>query len=394
MPRSNPHQQHEQPAGLDQSGFRRFAGRLGIGGKVGREAETAEPVDYSLEAVLSRIEAGLDRGEVRSSYYTSPDARKSGVQMVLAEVTDFLDAAPDHGKQVEDVVLRNSYKGMYLPPRVGKEVDVYDELAARSHFLKIAQRDPVLAEKIVRHQLTGFHGTRSGVLSSILQHGLMPEQEVREREGLQQFAGERTYSPEGGQPRISFVSWSDLSNFRHYSGHAAVLDEKALGRIAENLQASIDEYDRILGADNTFSSNFTLRLADVEQQMQLLRAEPDSSEVRRMVDNYPIMIGADLSGFKKYGSLGLYEMHASRKEKRKPLKDKNIVITREALSDVASEHAVYGTIPAEAIRVLAVPSDHIAEVEALVRDGGLDVYVADLGTLQSDVAQRRAKTTR
>ncbi len=252
-----------------------------------------------------------------------------------------------------------------------KPLFVNRKLTKLMHIYKV---DPDAAVAITENHVAGFHGSRSSMLYSFLEHGgLVTGAEARKR-GLNPASGERRYSPDGGQTDVSFADWSETQSVKRYTG---VSEPKTI----EDLQKTIDDWKAYI--DVSYDGKPVLPevqrkvetiITDNERQLKFVQENPNSPVAGLILEDFPIAFGIDISEYPVVPG-------AWDRETGKELRG---VLNPVTGGDIEGEFSIHDDfIPQEKLPVVAVPSGKIEEVQAMFVASGKKVKVMDIAPLRS-----------
>lgn len=190
---------------------------------------------------IDQIETSLSVLLSASNVYRDPSAFK------IMEVAKGLTALQDREttEVLREIVVDSSLNGLPIPPRLGKGGEWLDK---KYRLFEIYQKNPEVADLLVEKSVAGFHGSSSASLLGVLEHGLLTQAELRKQDRYIG-SGERTVSPQGGQPAISFGDWRVPKTIEQYAhlGAGSALTAEALRARAKARRASALEAHRLWG---------------------------------------------------------------------------------------------------------------------------------------------------
>ena len=279
---------------------------------------------------------------------------------------------PSVEKDVWEIIEQNSLDGVELSPIFGKSA-AGDKRHKQAVLLTIYKQNPETARLLVHENIGGFHGSRSGSLWGVLQHdGLLSAQEARGR-GQILSTGERTFSSQNGQASISFGDWREPKTINRYAGAKGQrVSIEQLQQEAAMTESSLNKSLTNWGEDHPFTYNSKLQLQDLQEQIKLIIAHPDSIEAELILDNFPITYGITINGFDRVET-----------ENQLPKDDpiKNTILER-VRSDIEGEFMVIDQkISLDSLPVVAVPQDQINRVQELFKQHNKQIAVIDIALL-------------
>ncbi|MBI5044380.1 MAG: hypothetical protein HZC02_00430 [Candidatus Levybacteria bacterium] len=267
-------------------------------------------------------------------------------------------------QDLEDIALRDSLKGhtfkrVYPRSYPGRSAS-YDHYDRRARLLQIYVKSPELAATIVSEEIDGFHGTVSGALPGILEHGLVPLVQQRD-EHMLPIAGERIFAfHEGGiEIATSFVQWQELEQISMYFGSGKETTPESIQKEIDQSESGILKFIAAHNADpyGKFVNNYRKVIDEKRRLLSFLQTPPQNSNEALLQSliksNFPVVVG----------------IHT---------KD----IARERMwipqSHIHREFVVEGGVPRESIGLLLVDEPHVEFTQNLVDQSGSDTSVFPL----------------
>lgn len=295
-------------------------------------------------------------------------------QILLEEAVAAVRANPEQAEDIEQITIAGSLKDNILPPLLGKGGNGSQPGKLRK-FLSIYQQDPVLAEAIAQGYVAGFHASRSGALLSTLQRGIMPASVIRQSDDIPMVSGERTFSPDGGQPDVSLTDWRAPATIARHATEGRPLKKIDFELMLNKVLATAESQEADGYGDGPIARNSRQVAADLEAQLAYIDEHPDSEETQLMLANFPVAYGVSIAGMPVsfYGAREAELPHAEPE------------VIASVRSDDDGEFVVTGQIEPERIRIIAVPEDRIEQVEAYVEEYNLDIMVTKLDTITEDL---------
>jgi hypothetical protein len=274
-------------------------------------------------------------------------------------------------RDVTEIVSNKTLDGVEITKWYGTG-SVGNSSLKLARLLYVYEQDPRAARLLVGNHIGGFHGSRSGSLWGVLtQGGLLSAEEARSV-GQRVSTGERAYSPEGGQPTISFADWRASDSIRRYAGTAAApMTVEDIVRGKRELEDDYAENHAMFGDQHPFTYNSKHLIETAQAEIDFLREHPDSLEAQLLLANFPIAYGIDVS---RYESMETYP------EAVRAGKTKDTIVER--VSDIDGEFMFFGgRIPLSGLPVIAVPAERIKEVATLFAEHDRGVRVIDIDLL-------------
>lgn len=258
-----------------------------------------------------------------------------------------------------DIVTKLATKGLYKGKQVretnpGRRSETGNgdvPLEVRGALAMLAAQNEDLADVIVEEDIMGAHGSTSGSLLDILDHGLRPQQYLDEH-AIMPTTGEVVYEGAGiNQEYVSFTEWTSVDTLALYAG--SVSGEKG----ATDIRAEIERFRKasetaggVYRKSADMYINQRMKVADfLDQDM----GEEDTAKelIRR---NFPVIYFINDDSFKD--STDPDTIHYT--------KNKDL-----------DEFLVKGGVPPSDIRIILVPREQISLVRQQVQKRGLTTEV-------------------
>lgn len=233
-------------------------------------------------------------------------------------------------------------------PSRGHWRDTFDR---RAQMLEIYARNPRLAEAIAENGVVGAHGTTSGSLIPVLEHGLLTLQELRRR-GLAITAGERKFSTGGA---TSFIEYQNGRRIRNYLGDNQPITVGKLTSEIEALKADVEKLEKadLIGQGIILKENEEKTIAEKEALRALLEnpGETDPELLALITENFPVIYLANLEGV-----------------------DGKRVLSPD--SSISSEFMVKDGLPKDNVGIVLVPGSKVSYVTDLAtrKDSNVRVF--------------------
>lgn len=216
-------------------------------------------------------------------------------------------------------------------------------------LLDIYGRSPELARLIVDLSIVGGHGSRSGSLVHVFQHGLRPT-EYQKQNQLMQFTG--TYDWGGNnfnRTAVSFVSWVNERDLMHYSNPPAVN--------IQNLDGWMGSYNKEITQPNL----------EPQRKLILNRAKQMSNFLSRS-DKTDIEHDIEICLREDFPLLFLIDNHTISTRK-----------THNVDSDIQHEFSIDEGLSQKDIPIILVPEANTPLVEKLGKKYGWTGHILDIG---------------
>lgn len=248
---------------------------------VGTEVNNA----YDTSMILGELD------EKYKQYLSEPKLIINKVQAIefLKKTVQYaLNKRPGDAEIIREIALEESLNGDPLPMLMGKwSIGDSDKKIAK--FLRIYLNDQDLAKLIVKKNILGFHGTKSGALVSILNHGAILTAEEARSNGVELVTGERAYSPSGGQPTISFADWRNTDSIIEYTGEKA--KNMSLDRLENDLVELKNQIESAkIHLSGKYLTNYLSACDDLEKKINFIKRNPKSLEAELMLLDFPIAL--------------------------------------------------------------------------------------------------------
>ena len=352
--------------------------------------DTVTDIEERRKQVLGTIESA--RNELRnSSAFRDPEGRIiEGTELAIDMQRELADEIVASGDQIAmddatEMFLNGTLRGVSPTEALGQKGHLAEHHKVMYNQRKLAKLmhlykgDPEAAVAIAENHVAGFHGSRSSMLYSFLEHdGLLTAAAAREQ-GINIASGERRYAPNGGQADISFADWSEPLSIASYS---SVSEPKTI----ESMQEAIDHWKDYLHV--TYNNqpllpavrrNVETIIADNEEQLKFVQENPHSPETALILEDFPVAFGVDVSSYPVVPGARTADWEELRG-----------VLNPRTSGDITGEFAIHDDrVPAEKLPVIAVPAGKVEEVQALFDAHDKKVKVMDIGPLRSDIKLAR-----
>jgi hypothetical protein len=286
-----------------------------------RHAEETDVVSSNLRGWSESTD--VDSGEYRQSEEVItaaidtvtntliPEIERRGeyaIEQTLREaITLIRRGNPEITSDVVEIITHSSLRGIPLPRAIGMGLTKEDQHGICDRLLAIYKQDPEVAHTLVRHQIVGFHGTRSGALVGILEEGALLTQEEAQRKGRRTETGEYIATSAKGRPILSFASWSETSTLDFYTQPSKQLILPDLyGQIAR-IKADLQLFKSGDYSEDSYSALYVKggerNIVELKERARQITRDPTSLESVLTLANIPIAFGLSLNGYSVYDRL-------------------------------------------------------------------------------------------
>lgn len=367
---------------LTMSGMRRLLGRGANNDKAhselpGQDFKLWAPESAQVKQLIEHAHPEYDRIESALSERLLSDhgPQAEGALGLFERAKKIISENTELSGLVEEIVVHETAGGVPLPQVYGKYTAGAQE-EKLSQLLYYLERSPEVANAIISGNVIGFHTSNSASLLGVLKNGLMSSAELR-KNNMVIASGEKTFSAKGGQNTISFADWRRPQTIKYYAqGNNQPLDTEMLRETIAELRVAGEESRRNWGEDHPYVYNTEHNIEDLQQVIELLTESPDSDEAKFVTANFPVAYGISAEGLESYATT--YDRPKTTEEATKPY------IVERVKSDVAGEFMVYGArMPADNLKVIAVPDDKVEMVRKLADKLGSEVEVVPIEDLVS-----------
>lgn len=272
---------------------------------------------------------------------------------------------------VYEIIVDHRLNGYDIPETFGERTNT-NGMAKASRLLEIYEQDEHLANTLAESSIAGFHGSRSGALISVLNHGLLSADEAR-RNGIDIVSGERIYSNIGGQEYVSYADWAFPKSIARYTKAKQPVTIESLQDEIKVAQEALTEQD----LPGFYKYNLEQSVLDAQNQLQQIQEHPADEATRLMVANFPVVYGIDTRSYSVTWDSPEDIAGSGRQLER--------IISPTAPGDIRGEFMVWGKkVALEDIKVIGVPSSRVAEVQALVAKYDRNLSVVPLEVLRGE----------
>lgn len=217
-------------------------------------------------------------------------------------------------------------------------------------------KDSGLVDMLVEKQVEGLHGTRSGSLLSLLEHGLVPHAD-QGRLSAPVVTGEHATQPTY-RDGTHFVHWIYAHGTRRYAEEGTERSDSGLSiHNYKDILAQPDEYITAMPTNSMVRTLLEKRKRNAREFEQWLDSgKATAVEIALHQKDFPIVLGVSLDGIEP----GVVE---------------------GAASHIVGDTIVRDTIPAQNVKVMFVPQTETG----FVRDVGvpLDIAIVPLESLRA-----------
>jgi protein phosphatase 1L len=254
-----------------------------------------------------------------------------------------------------EIANKGTLDGVRIPDPIilGSGHHSVENMWQRVYFVEIYTHNPELAHLMVENQIVGCHGSASGSLMGVLEHGLRPQNYLREHQ-VPIATGEGFYgSADLNDIHVSFFNIGTRSLRRSYLRDLEPITE-------EKLEKQIEKWKNIPPGGMHYNS-LQLKLRNTEETLKFLRKE-NKTEEENLVDNlirrnFPVAYFVKDKSFDKQSD------------------------TRG--TELDGEYAVKNGISREGVGVIGVPDSEVEFVQKLVVERNLNIKVISLDRYRS-----------
>lgn len=190
-------------------------------------------------------------------------------------------------KDLFEIVLNGTLAGKNMLSQPGRW-RFTQEYFRRAHLMSLYIHYPDFARTIVNEKVIGAHGSSSASLIGVLDHGIRPQQYLKEA-GIPVASGEGIFGAYGlNDVAVSFAQWNDERTLKQYSGEEAVEKrEEDLERIRQELIRTSQ------GRISPYKESMEVTALNIQQTLDFLRKPnktPAELEHEKLIrQNFPVI---------------------------------------------------------------------------------------------------------
>lgn len=250
-----------------------------------------------------------------------------------------------------DLVLTQTLRGRPVPDTFPKptETKLNTAMTYIRNLMAYYVHSPEYVQALVNNEIIGVHASTSGSLLGVLDHGLLPQQEIEAR-GLLVTTGEGVYSGAGfNATSVSFVQPDRIHRLKSYYGNADPLT-------ADIVAQQVAAYDAALQAVNPMDvtrPSLEKKVRQLQALETFLRTPPADPLMALQQDliqqNFPV----------------IYYVSQNTQRPR----------TFLSLGGLDTEFGLEGGAEREHMPMISVPANRVDFVRSLIAQGGLTMEV-------------------
>ncbi len=239
------------------------------------------------QTIMAELDAEEYVDEPGIAYYT----HRAKTILERVEESDLDKAEKDKRlKDLQGILLYGKFGDLTIDANNPDESDYQARRfrdIKRMTFAGIYERNPSTAQKLAEYDIFGFHASSSGTLLGILEHGLLPGVDVRER-GLAT-NGEWVFQSNSGQDSISVGLLGDVVTLANYAGSGK---PRSLDEVAQSIKGDEEFLARFKGEGGLVKrSALEARIKEEEALYEKLKRDPEDLNNRLYMENIPILWG-------------------------------------------------------------------------------------------------------
>lgn len=275
----------------------------------------------------------------------------------------YLDLNP--GKPVQDIdeiIANGSLEGRKLVGygdklRRWKE---YQDISQREQLLHLYAANPEFAHQIVSGDVAAVHGSSSGSLLGVLEHGLRPQKYLREQQ-IPVSTGEGVMGSAELQEYVSVFPWHLNDRVRNYSVYRGPITSESIHRGINQLQEEVDKGDQV-----RFIPSYKNTINNLETTLSFLERNDKSPEellhAEMIKQNFPVLYFINLD----------------------EVSQEDVDLTR-----MDDETIIKDGVSPDSIKVIAVPSQYVEQVRSIIKEKGKNISVFSIEEYQYSLYKER-----